>query len=513
MTKTARAMSKPVMSKPAIKTQAARACVIGAGIGGLALAIRLQAAGMPTMLIEAREQVGGGCWGTTRNGFRFEDGPSLIADPAPLRELWALAGHELSDHVNLLEVTQHRRFSWPDGSNLDLSGDEGALAREVARFAPADLAGFEQFLRWSEQARTEGCAALGETSLLAPLDAGRALPLIARYQGWRSAHGLVSHFIKHERLREALAFPALLGGGNPMRCSAFHLLDHQVPRGQAALWPQGGMSALAAAMAQLFEAMGGTVRLHDPALSIHTLGSRAHEVETQSGWRQHFDLVASNADLVHTYRDLLGECQRGADMARNLTAQRFAPGLFTVYLGLEGTWPGIPHSTVLMGPRFAGLFADIFEHGVLPRDFVMLLDHPSLTDPSLAPAGRSVLRAAIPVANLRRLPIDWESHGTLIENRIVAEIGRRLVPDIDDRIVTRFHRSPRDAMLDRNAFAGSAWGLEPGHLALRRPGPAIRDARIPNLYLVASGAQRGAGLPGAMASAKAAATLILENCP
>lgn len=501
------------MSSPAIPTETAHACVIGAGIGGLALAIRLQAAGLPTVLVEARERVGGGCWHFEQDGFRFDDGPSLITDPAPLRELWALAGRELADSVTLLEVSPSRRFSWPDGSNFDLPGDEGAMAREVARFAPADLAGFEQFQRWSEQARAEGCAALAEASVLAPLDAGRALLLGARYQGWRSAHALVSHFVKHPRLREALAFPALLGGANPMRASAFQLLPHHLPRGQSALWPQGGTSALAAAMAQLFEQLGGTVRLHDPVLNIQTLGNRAHEVETQSGWRQHFALVASNADLVHTYRDLLGESQRGAHMARALAGQRFAPGLFTVYLGLEGSWPGIPHSSVLMGPRFAALFADIFEHGVLPRDFVLMLDHPSLTDPSLAPPGRSVLRAAIPVANLRRLPIDWESHGTLIENRIVAEIGRRLVPDIEDRIVTRFHRSPRDAMLDLNAFAGSAWGPEPGQLALRRPRAAIRDARISNLYLVGSGTQGGAGLSGAIASAKAAASQILENRP
>jgi phytoene desaturase len=198
-------------------------------------------------------------------------------------------------------------------------------------------------------------------------------------------------------------------------------------------------------------------------------------------------------------------------MARKLAGRRFSPGLFTVHLGLEGSWPGIPHSSVLMGPRFAGLFADVFDHGVLPQDFVLMLDHPSITDPSLAPPGKSVLRAAIPVANLRRLPIDWESHGTLIENRIIAEIGRRLVPDIHDRIVTRRHTSPRDAVLDRNVYGGSAWSLETGQLRFGRPRPANRDARIANLYLVGSGTSAGAGLPGVLASAKASARLILEN--
>lgn len=499
------------MTMPATRSEQPRACVIGAGLGGLALAIRLQTAGMATTLVEARERVGGSCWAQEQDGFRFEEGLSLITDPAPLRELWALAGRDMAESISLCEVTPHCRFSWPDGSTFDLSGDDAAMAREVARFAPGDIAGFEQFRRWCDEAQRDGCEQIGEGLLASPALIARAAAPYVRYQGWRSAHGLVSHFVRNERLRQALSFPALQSGGNPMRIGGFALLSHRIGRGQSGWWPEGGMSALAAAMAGLFEQLGGTIRLHDPVIAIHTLGNRAHEVETQSGWRQHCGLVASNADVVHTYRDLLGECQRGADMARKLADRRYSPGLFTVHLGLEGSWPGIPHSSVLMGPRYAGLFADVFDHGVLPQDFVLMLDHPSITDPTLAPPGKSVLRAAIPVANLRRLPIDWESHGTLIENRIIAEIGRRLVPDIEDRIVTRRHTSPRDAVLDRNVYGGAAWSLEPGQLWSGRPRPANRDGRIANLYLVGSATNPGAGLPATLASAKASARLILEN--
>jgi phytoene desaturase len=271
------------------------------------------------------------------------------------------------------------------------------------------------------------------------------------------------------------------------------------------------MNALAAAMAALFARLGGTIRLGDPVVQIHTLGNRAHELECQSGWREHCDAVASNADLVHTYRDLLSASLRGPEMARRLASRRFSPGLFTVHFGLEGTWPGIPHRSVLMGPRYAGLFADLFEHGVLPQDFVMVLDHPSVTDPSLAPAGKSVFRAAIPVANLRRLPIDWETIGKLIAQRILAEVGRRLIPDLPDRLTALFHRSPRDAALDFNAYAGAAWSLAPSFRQSGALRPAPNDPRIPNLFLVGAGIHPGAGLPAVLSGAKATAQLILES--
>jgi phytoene desaturase len=164
-----------------------------------------------------------------------------------------------------------------------------------------------------------------------------------------------------------------------------------------------------------------------------------------------------------------------------------------------------------MGPRYAGLFADLFEHGVLPQDFAMLLDHPSVTDPSLAPPGKSVFRAAIPVANLRRLPIDWETLGPVIAKRVLGEVGRRLVPDLGDRLTAVFHRSPRDAALDLNAYAGAAWSLEPGSLHSAQLRAPARDARIPNLYLAGAGIYPGAGLPAVLGGAKGTAKLMLES--
>ncbi|MDT9170823.1 phytoene desaturase, partial [Escherichia coli] len=86
-----------------------------------------------------------------------------------------------------------------------------------------------------------------------------------------------------------------------------------------------------------------------------------------------------------------------------------------------------------------GLLDDIFEHGVLPRDFSIYLHHPTVTDPTMAPAGKSTFYALIPVAHMGKLPIDWAEVGPILEQRVIAEVGRRLIPDIEDRIVTRFH--------------------------------------------------------------------------
>src|SRR3546814_16353430 len=116
---------------------------------------------------------------------------------------------------------------------------------------------------------------------------------------------------------------------------------------------------------------------------------------------------------------------------------------------------------VLFGPRYRGLLNDIYTHGVLPRDMMIFLDHPTVTDPSLAPAGKSVFRAVMPVAHLGKLAVDWNQVGPILEKRVLNEIGLRMIPDIHDRLLTSFHYSPHDFPPGLNAHLARASGPEP----------------------------------------------------
>jgi phytoene desaturase len=256
-------------------------------------------------------------------------------------------------------------------------------------------------------------------------------------------------------------------------------------------------------MLRHFERLGGEVRMGDPATAIETNGARVTEVETRSGWRGRFRAVASSADLMHTYRDLLVGSPRGRKVARRLARKRFSPSLFVIHFGIEGNWPGIPHHTMLFGPRYKELLEDIFEHGVLPADLPISLRHPSITDPSMAPDGMSTFQALVPVAHLGKLAIDWTQVGPVLEARVLAEIERRLIPDLSDRIVTKFHYTPRNFASDFKAHLGSPFGLEPTRTGWFRA--RNRDKVISNLYLV------GPGIPDPIAGAKATAGLMLQD--
>ncbi len=488
-----------------------KACIIGAGFGGLALAVRLQSAGIETTLVEARDKVGGRAYVWERESFTFDAGPTVITDPDALRELWALSDSDMDDDVALLPVSPFYRLNWTDGTVFDYSNDEVALRHEIARISPHDLGGYEEFLRYAAGVYQEGYVKLGHEAFLDFGSMVKAAPALARYQAWRSVYSMVSAYVKDEHLRQALSFHTLLIGGNPMTTSAIYALIHKLEKDGGVWWAKGGTNKLARGMAALFERLGGTLRLGEKVVQVHTLGDQVTEVECASGWKQRFDAIASNGDIMHTYRDLLSGSMRGNAMARKLAKRRFSPSLFIVHFGLEGTWPGIPHHTILFGPRYGELLEDIFDHGVLPRDFSIYLHHPTVTDPSMAPAGKSTFYALVPVAHLGKLPIDWKEVGPILERRILDEVGRRLIPDIHDRIVTRFHYAPTDFEADFSASHGSGFSLEPilsqsawfrGH---------NRDDQLKNFYLVGAGTHPGAGIPGVVGSAKATAKLMLEQ--
>jgi phytoene desaturase len=434
-----------------------------------------------------------------------------VTDPDCLRQLWDLTGHEMADDVELMPVMPFYRLNWPDGTNFDYSNDEAQLRREIARLDPADIAGYDAFLEYSAAVFEEGYVKLGSVPFLDFASMLKAAPALLKHRAWRSVYDVVSSYVRSEKLREALSFHTLLVGGNPMTTSSIYALIHKLEKDGGVWWARGGTNRLVAGMLRHFERLSGEVRLHDPVVHIDTLGSRATAVTTQSGWSGTFAAIASNADIMHSYRDLLGGSARGQTVARRLARKRFSPSLFVVHFGIEGNWPGIPHHMILFGPRYRGLLEDIYQHGVLPADFSIYLHHPTVTDPSMAPEGKSTFYALVPVAHMGKLTVDWEQVGPLLEQRILAEVERRLIPDLADRIVTKFHYAPRDFALDLSAHLGSAFSLEPLLTQSAYFRGHNRDDVLHNFFLVGAGTHPGAGIPGVVGSAKATAGLMLQE--
>jgi len=337
----------------------------------------------------------------------------------------------------------------------------------------------------------------------------RAAPKLARYQAWRSVYSTVSRFVRNDKLRQALSFHTLLVGGNPLTTSAIYALIHKLERDGGVWFARGGTNQLVAGMVRHFERLGGKVRLGDPVSAIETDSDRATRVRTRSGWSEGFDAVASNADVVRTYAML--DHPAGKRGERKLKRKRFSPSLFVLHFSTEGRWPDVPHHNILFGPRYAELVNEIYRGETLAQDPSLYLHHPTVTDPGLAPEGRSTFYALAPVPHLGREGIDWEKEGPAYAERIIDILEERMLPGLREQLGETFHFGPVEFESELNSHLGSAFSLEPILTQSAYFRVHNRDDVIRNLYFVGAGTHPGAGIPGVVGSAKATAGLMIAD--
>lgn len=492
-------------------TQRKRAVVIGAGFGGLALAIRLQSGGYQVTVLEKRDKPGGRAYVYEDQGFVFDAGPTVITDPSALEELFALTGRRMSDYVELLPVEPFYRLCWENAPPFDYLNDQQALDRQIQQRNPDDVEGYRRFLAYSQAVFQEGYIKLGAVPFLSIRDMVAAGPQLARLQAWRSVYGMVSRFIKDEHLRQAFSFHSLLVGGNPFETSSIYTLIHALERQWGVWFPRGGTGALVQGMVRLFEELGGTIELNAEVARIDVHQGQVNAVEVQDGRIFRTDALASNADVVHTYERLLGHHPRGVSKARSLRSKRFSMSLFVIYFGLNKVPENLQHHTVCFGPRYRELIQEIFHHDSLADDFSLYLHAPCVTDPSLAPPGHSAHYVLAPVPHLGNAPIDWEVEGPRYRDRILAYLEEHYIPGLREHLVTSSFFTPLDFRDELNSHLGSAFSLEPILTQSAWFRPHNRDAKITNLYLVGAGTHPGAGVPGVVGSAKATAELMMEQ--
>jgi phytoene desaturase len=488
-----------------------RAAVIGSGFGGLALAVRLQTAGVETTLVEKRDKPGGRAYVYEDQGFKFDGGPTIITAPHCLEELFEAAGRPMSDYVELLPVTPFYRLYWEDGYRFDYSNDMEALDEQIARKSPDDVDGYHRFIRYTEDVFREGYEKLAHVPFLDFWSMIRVAPQLIRLQAYRSVYDVVSRFVKDPHLRQVFSFHSLLVGGNPFSSSSIYTLIHQLERRWGVFFARGGTGAMVAALVRLFQEMGGTLRLDCPVEEIRTRDGRVVGLTGADGWTGDFDAVASNGDVVHTYRDLLRNEPRARSTAARLLGRRYSMSLFVVYFGTRRRHTQLAHHDILFGPRYEELLDDIFNGPELAEDFSLYLHAPTLTDTSVAPEGCEAFYVLSPVPHLGRANVDWEVEGPRYRDRILEYIERRYVPNLREDLVTTRILTPLDFQQVLNSYQGSAFSLEPILTQSAFFRVHNRDGRIGGLYFAGAGTHPGAGVPGVVNSAKATAGLMLSD--
>ena len=489
-----------------------RAVVIGAGLGGLASAMRLGAKGWQVTVIDRLDIAGGRGSSVTQDGHRFDLGPTIVTVPQVLRELWAACGRDFDTDVDLRALDPFYEIRWPDGSTFTARQSTEAMKAEVARLSPGDVKGYERFLRDSEARYWFGFEDLGRRSMHELWELIKVLPTFGMLRADRSVYAHAARRVKDERLRMALSFHPLFIGGDPFHVTSMYILVSHLEKAFGVHYAMGGVQAIANAMVGVIEAQGGDVRLGLEADRILTEGGRAAGVQLTDGTQVHAEVVVSNADAGHTYDRLLRDVPNRRWTKPKLDRTRWSMGLFVWYFGTKGTrdmWSDVGHHTILNGPRYRGLVQDIFVRGHLAEDMSLYLHRPSVTDPTAAPEGDDTFYALSPVPHLGHdTPVDWAERTQSYRAAVLKVLEDQALPGLGAHLGPEMILTPEDFRTRYLSPHGAGFSIEPRILqsAWFRPHNVVME--LPGLYLAGAGTHPGAGLPGVISSAEVLGKLV-----
>jgi phytoene desaturase len=489
-----------------------RAIVIGAGLGGLASAMRLGAKGWRVTVIDRLDRAGGRGSSITMGGHRFDLGPTIVTVPQGLRDLWAACGRDFDRDVTLAPLDPFYEIRWADGSTFTARQDDAAMKAEVARLSPADAKGYARFLQDSEARYWFGYEDLGKRPMHKLLDLIKVLPKFAMMRADRSVYAHAARRVSDPRLRFALSFHPLFIGGDPFNVTSMYILVSHLEKAFGVHYAMGGVQAIADAMVKVIASQGGEVIHNTEVDEVVIAQGRAAGVRLVGGDVIPAALVVSNADAGHTYDRLLRNAPKKRWTPSRLKRTRWSMGLYVWYFGTKGTkgmWPDVGHHSIVVGPRYKDHIKDIFIRGKLADDMSLYIHRPSVTDPSVAPEGGDTFYALSPVPHLGHdNGVDWTTEEPKYREKMAQMIDDRLMPGFRDHITESLVFTP-DTFRDRYLSPyGAGFSIEPRILQSAWFRPHNVSEELPGLYLAGAGTHPGAGLPGVIGTAEVLGMLV-----
>jgi phytoene desaturase len=479
-----------------------RIVIVGAGLGGLGAAMRLQGAGHDVTVVEARERPGGRAYQLRDGGFTWDTGPSLVTMPWVLEETFAAAGRDLHANLQFERLDPFYRIRWAQSEqHLDFVADRDRMRAELAKFSARDAAAFDGFMAAMKPIYEQGILGAGRRPFERARDLVAFTPSMLRLGAarplWRS---VCSHF-EHPRVREAFSFHSLFIGGDPFRVPAIYGALVYLQFLDEVWYARGGVYAIVEAMAR-----GLHVRCGERVERIEHRQGKVTGVALEGADRIAADVVVSNADVLRTH-ELVG---------RRAPIRRLTPTMscFLLYLGTDRSFDSLRHHTLLVGSGYRRFIRDVTRRGVIAPTFSTYVHAPARSEPGMAVPGGDSLCVLLPVPNQRRERIDWSLRSDRLRDALVEDLETTFgLEGLDAATVVEHRMTPDDFERDLGAAWGNAFAVEPTLQQSAWLRPPNRDRQLRGLYFVGGGTHPGAGIPGVLLGAEVTVGLIARDHP
>ena len=479
------------------------AVVVGGGIAGLSSAALLAKAGMKVKLFEAREKLGGRAYLWEKDGFRFDMGPSWYLMPDAFEQFFNLMGTTAEKELDLVRLSPaYQTRNEGLGDCLVMSDKlseikqmfesvERGSGEKLQKYLDSAQEAYELSIKHFLYTNFRDARSFVHPEVLAKL--GRFLKLLLT-----SLYDFSGKYVKDERLKKMLNFPAVFLGASPYNTpSMYHLMTH-VDMSQGVFYPQGGLYTIIEAIERLARDAGVEIHTSSPVTKIigengKAIGIRVGEAEYRA------DVVVASADLHFVETKLLEPKHQSLPQSW-WDKKEPGPSALLMYLGVKGKIDQLDHHTLLYTKDWSKNFAKVFRKAdgksEVPDPASLYICMPSKTDPSVAPEGMENIFVLVPVAADTGIGGSGDPAFEAEADRVIEQIAQWCeIPDLADRIVVRRTMGPRDFENELNAWSGTALGMAHTLSQSAFFRPKNYSKKLKNLFYTGHNTIPGIGLP------------------
>ncbi|RHZ66741.1 phytoene desaturase family protein [Aspergillus thermomutatus] len=494
--------------------------VIGAGAGGITTAAHLAKHGFKVTVVEKCSDVGGRCSLIYNNGYRFDQGPSLLLMP----EVFIKTFHDLgtcleAEGVNLLKCAPNYRIWFSDGDSFQQSTDLAQMKSEIERYEGKE--GFLRFLAFMQEAGRHYESSLthvlrknfpGFASMLRP----ELLAAFLRMHPFESIWARVSRYFESDKLRRVFTFASMYLGMNPFEAPGTYSLLQYSEVADGIWYPEGGFQKVLAALATVGKRLGVDYRLNSPVdkVLLSERQDRVTGVRLASGEELHADIVVVNADLIYAYNNLLPQ----TSYARSLQKRPASCSSISFFWSFDRIIPELQQHNIFLADEYQESFDAIFKRQELPKDPSFYVNVPSRLDPTAAPEGKDSVIVLVPIGHLTQGPASAlstspENLDALVHRArecVFATIEARTgAKNLRERLVHEYVETPLTWKSKFNLDRGAILGLSHSFFNVLSFRPKTKHVDIHGLYFVGASTHPGTGVPVCLSGGKVVSDQIV----
>ena len=486
--------------------------VIGAGIGGIAVAGRLARRGYDVTVLEKNAVPGGRLNKLLQDGHRFDVGPSLFLMPRTYAATYAALGERMEDHLDLKRVDPTYHLHFEDGTKIQLSANINWMQEQLEAIEPGSFGGLLRYLTEGHRhfsLSLDRFVGRNFYTLFDEFNPGN-LPLMFQLKALTMHYDNIGNYFTNPKLKAAFTFQDMYLGLSPYEAPATYSLLQYTELADGVWFPIGGMYRIVESLTSIAEGHGARFVYESPVKQISVEGNCATGVVLEDGSTRSADIVIANADLPYVYDQLLPD----RALAQRMMNKQFTCSAIMFYWGVDKAYPELAHHSVFLSGDYKASFDRIFHDQTLPERPSFYIHVPNRTDPVAAPPGCENLMVLVPVGCLyEESDQDFEALRVRAKETVFRRLAKLGITDLEAHITHEVSYTPHDWKEMFNLARGAAFGLGHNFTQVGYLRPQNRHGRYKNLYFCGASTHPGTGVPIVLIGAGLVEERIAKEAP